>query len=560
MAILFYDDISLDKQEIRNVSLEKMDSTAYAAMTAFQGRIIYNDETNFVEYYNGSSWVVLDGTGNIDSVTGGTGLYNVGGNTTGAITLAVDYLGVDNIVLSAETDGAALSTASLILASVGDDAKAYTLGDLKTTINAGVSSITANNSTYINVGASPSSGAVGLTANLSATGAADGKYLRGDNTWQTPEANSNTVYDISTSSVTNGGKIKLNASSGTDSYVSFVGVPGETSVTESGSTITFGLATNIVFPGSLNVLGDTTYTGDLAVGGDLSVAAGITVTGAATFETIPTVPTGTPTSLNSAVSKGYVDGLVSGGLVFRGSYDAATVASGTDLNPCNLEDSTNADAGTNILVGYTYVVTTGGAGEEADGTAFFNPVLKEGDLIICKTSPPTTAAHWVAVEKNATFATATVAGLAMFASGNGFAAPTGSGDIALATQTAYTGAGSATQIPQITTDTYGAVTDITEVDIQIATTQITNFTTNVNTEIGNYSHSETITGNGATFEFTVDHLIPTAAHVTVQVYDNTTGATVYPKITRDGQNVIVTFKSPPPVSPTYQVLILGSVV
>ena len=76
MAINFYDDISLDGQQLLDASVDVVASQTGQA--TYQGRIIFNQATSALEYYSGSAWVSLDGTGNVDSVTAGIGLYNSG--------------------------------------------------------------------------------------------------------------------------------------------------------------------------------------------------------------------------------------------------------------------------------------------------------------------------------------------------------------------------------------------------------------------------------------------------------------------------------------------------
>ena len=77
MAILFYDDIALDKQEIQNFSVEKLTTTEIGNLVSaekYQGRLVYDETANVLQYYTGGAWVILDGKGNIDSVDGGLGI------------------------------------------------------------------------------------------------------------------------------------------------------------------------------------------------------------------------------------------------------------------------------------------------------------------------------------------------------------------------------------------------------------------------------------------------------------------------------------------------------
>ena len=66
MAIYFYNGVGTEKQELQDVSLEKLSSNP----TAYQGRVYFNTTSNLLVFYGGSTtgWVTLDGTGNVDEV------------------------------------------------------------------------------------------------------------------------------------------------------------------------------------------------------------------------------------------------------------------------------------------------------------------------------------------------------------------------------------------------------------------------------------------------------------------------------------------------------------
>ena len=80
MAIPFLNHIDLTKSEIRNVSLHQTTTTAVGS-EKFEGQIIYDTGTNSLKYYNGSSWINIDGSGDITSIE-----INAGDGLTGDVT------------------------------------------------------------------------------------------------------------------------------------------------------------------------------------------------------------------------------------------------------------------------------------------------------------------------------------------------------------------------------------------------------------------------------------------------------------------------------------------
>ena len=136
MAIKFLDDITLESNEIQDVAVENVSSDP----TGFAGRIIYNTTTTTLKYYNGTAWVSLDGTGNVDSVIGSGGLLDV---TTGQdVDIRPDYTTAANIIKSASGSGTLIGSSTMI-ANVSNAVGEYSLGQIAAVINAQLSGFTA---------------------------------------------------------------------------------------------------------------------------------------------------------------------------------------------------------------------------------------------------------------------------------------------------------------------------------------------------------------------------------------------------------------------------------
>jgi len=165
----------------------------------------------------------------------------------------------------------------------------------------------------------------------------------------------------------------------------FAGTANEVTVSESGGTLTIGL------PNDVTIANDLTVTTDLAVSGDLDVTGVSDLDSLAVKNKATSAATAGSDGSTTLTTKGYVEGLLTGQLVYAGGYDA----------------STDPPSGASVLQGYTYVVTTAGSG--AGGTYWSTP-LAIGDLIIALQDNPTAEANWTEVNKNVTEATLSTIG------------------------------------------------------------------------------------------------------------------------------------------------------
>ena len=319
------------------------------------------------------------------------------------------------------------------------------------------------NGTYVSLTNSGTSIKRVYTVDLSATGTKDATtYLRGDNTW----AAVTSIYGWTLQGDTGGPTDIVNTTA--------VDIAGGTNVTTAlvGSTLTINATDNndndyltaLSFNTGDGVLTATvqnqsnvtvdldgryltgnqtiTLSGDVTGSGTTSIATTIAA-GAVDFAMLNptdviteaegienndndiTIPT-------SAAVKAYADSLIVGGLIYQGSYDAAT-------NTPDLTTSPNS-----ILKGWTYTVTV-------EGT-FFGEQLRVGDVLIAEENDPSALTDWTTVQNNIDLASLTQVGIGNVNAGTGIdvaysagtatvsltATAARSGSIAVATSTTYT--------------------------------------------------------------------------------------------------------------------------
>jgi hypothetical protein len=225
-----------------------------------------------------------------------------------------------------------------------------------------------------------------------------------------------------------------------------------------------------------------------------------------------------PTNDQDAATKKYVDDNIVGGLIYQGGYNAAS-------NIPNLDSNPNPN---NIKKGWTYTVTQDGL--------FFTEQVRIGDVIIAEVDAPTALADWTTVQNNIDIATTSVAGIASFPTAGGTSI-TAAGAVSLANVGSAGSVGSASQSLSITTDAKGRVTSRSAQNIQIASTQITNFCTAVETCIGDATEYSTTIGDGVDLSWPVTHNLDTKL-VIVQLFDSSTFDTVHATVVRTSDDVV----------------------
>jgi len=326
--------------------------------------------------------------------------------------------------------------------------------------------------------------------NLNATGTADNTtYLRGDNQWEAisgiPGTYTWTVSDGTNSTAVASGET-----------VTFSGTDDEIEVAESSRTVTIGLPNDVTIANNLTVGGTGNFTGQV---------------------TIPILPVAS----TDAASKDYVDNAVVGGLVYQGGYNAAT-------NTPDLTTSPNS-----ILKGWTYTVT-------ADGT-FFGEQLRVGDVLIAEVNDPSALTDWTTVQNNIDLASLTQVGI-----GNVNIDGAGNKDglsLAYASGTATVGL-DIENLPNLSVAITSA--DLAAIEIPLFNgdssdaNERTSIATILSVASSQISYADTITDTA-----TLSHGL-NSSDVMVQLYDITTGETVYADVDRiSTTQVTITFAATP---------------
>ena len=258
--------------------------------------------------------------------------------------------------------GSALTAAGQIYFDSDDNLAKYYSNGVDTWIS--LKEYSFGSGTFVNLSTTGTTAKPIITAELSATGTPDATvYLRGDNTWSPISAIPGTyTFDVT-------------ADTGTDQTI------------DSGNTLSIAGGTNI---GTVVGLVDT-VTVNLEDNIDLAGTLTVSGTGQSSFAGQVTIPS-SPVASTDAASKGYVDEVVAGGLIYQGGYNAATNTPDLDSSPSS-----------SIKKGWTYTVT-------ADGS-FFTEQVRVGDVLISEVNSPTTLADWTTVQNNIDIASASQIGI-----------------------------------------------------------------------------------------------------------------------------------------------------
>jgi len=374
-------DIEMNKNQLQ---LPVIDNEATAPSSPVEGQMYFDttpgDKTMY--FYNGTAWVEMDGSGSgVESFTNANGTYisatTVNTAATGAVTVGtIDLSAADGT----DTSGRFLSK-----------------DNVWSTIDTGVTTVDTTDGTYIDLTpTTATAGAVVVTADLSAvdgTSSTATRFLSKDNTWDIPSYTTNTdeTYTLPVAADgTNSAVLNLTAG-GTGSGV-------KSSVTINGDTNTVKVTETVGNNGSVN----------LDLQDNVTIATSLTISG--TAGDALDIPSGKGTSAltlgtdpsDTLTTKSYVDGLVSGGLTFKGTFRVDTGAILSGGNSGSFLYTCPGGAGTRVAVtqGDYYVVATAGGSFYCSGVT-----LDIGDAIIAvddAAANSSDAADWSTISQGVT--------------------------------------------------------------------------------------------------------------------------------------------------------------
>ena len=602
MAIKFLDSIDLVGGSLENVIVQNLAANPTALGS---GQLYYNNVSNELRFYNGTAFVTLGVSGaGIQTVTGTNGITaNTAGSTA---TVEVDYIGTDNIILTAGT-ATPVSTDSIIFSDETDNTvKKAPISALPFSNNAGtVTSVglSTNIAAFV-VAVSPITSAGTITLNLN--GGSAGQFLRQDGTWASVPAayngwlldtdSSGTTFDVTdgltvdflsgtgitpthtsgavtftldNTAVTAGtyvsaditvdaqGRITAASAGGAGTMVSFdvAGDSGTSQTIANGNTLT--LTGGVGIDTVMSATDTATFTVDLV---ELPVSAQVIDPGADSFiglfDTSSVQGKRLIGDLGLSMFQAPTANLAIGGNKLTG---VANPTAAQDAATKNYVDTTFAGSGALIFQGgydaannspilddrggaTPIAVLQGWTYAVTSAGTFYGETVEDGDLLIAEVDNAAALINWTVVQSNIGIATATIPGIANFPTAGGLAIASGS--VSLAAVGSAGSVGSASQSLAITTDAKGRVSAKSATAIAITSSQVTNFAGSVGNVIAQQKAFFDV-GNGVLTTIPVAHGLNTL-DVIIQLFDNATGETVNAGVARiSPTDIELTFTTAP---------------
>lgn len=491
MAISYLSNINLNNNQLKSFAVDNITgSSDPVAGSSVAGRLIYRTSSNVLKFYNGTNWIALDGSIYSWTAKGDTGSQSVASGVT------VDFIGSQGISTAVTLDGAVVKN-TITIDNTATDLTGQTFTNATITVDRQGRLLTAG-----------SGGAPILSFDVEGNGANSQSITNG----VTVDFVSNTGLTIVTSSVDATNKaatINLalqDLPDMTQTWVAtdeFIVLDGTDQKRKAGNEIPINL---LGTPAASLAMGSNKITGLLA-----------------------------GTANTDAVNLQQLNNAVVGSLQIKGGFNATTgTIDGGTTNLTQNDQPAAGDTTVAIAVGDFYVCTTA-------GNFFANAAtpLTVGDQVICNTAAAAGASvegDFVIVQSDTDLATATTVGIASFPTAGGLTVSAGA--VSIASQTSNGTFGGVTKALSTTINTDGIVTAMSDADIAIPSTQITDFCTAVQSCVGTNLNFSANIGDGTTNPITVTHSLNTK-DVIVQLFDIATGDTVYCDVQRDSLTTVV---------------------